>query len=196
MVIPRWSVAPLEEALGAGGTTTASAARATHPRVATMNKKYNKPLTTSMGQGIKAKIHSRPTFTMLPRSTIGRRSMKAAMRDLLLKRGEGTVPAGATTTTTVTTSLPSPPASPTSPIQRTSNQSESPSTTVSRTCASGFDATPLPLKFQEDPTTPKLSTSRWLWSPHPSRGLKASSQTLSTRGRTSSGPSSTTSRDP
>jgi hypothetical protein len=42
---------------------------------------------------------------------------------------------------------PSPPTSPTSPIQRSSNQSESPSTTVSRTRASGFDATPLLLKF-------------------------------------------------
>jgi hypothetical protein len=45
---------------------TASAMRATHPRVATMNKKYNNPLATSMVQGIKTKIHSRPAFTMLP----------------------------------------------------------------------------------------------------------------------------------
>jgi hypothetical protein len=90
----------------------------------------------------------------------------------------------------------SPPASPTSPIQRTSNQSESPSMTVSRTRASGFIATPSPLKFQGDPTLQKICTFRWLWSPRPSRGLKASSQTPSTRGRTSSGPSSITSSYP
>jgi hypothetical protein len=58
---------------------------------------------------------------------------------------------------------------------------------VSRTRTGEFDATPLLLKFQGDPTPPKLSTSWWLWSPYPSRGLKASSQTPSTCGRTSSG---------
>jgi hypothetical protein len=196
MVIPRWSVAPLEEALLVGGTTTARSTRATSPHVATMNKKYNSPLATCEGQGIKAKIHLRPTFMTIPQSTSGRRSMKAATRGLLLKGGEWTVPVGATMMTTATASPPSQPAASTSPTQRTSNQSESPSTMVSRTRASGFDTTPLPLKFQGDPTPPKLSTSRWLWSPHPSRGLKASSHTPSTRGRTSSGPSSTTSRDP
>jgi hypothetical protein len=122
--------------------------------------------------------------------------MKAVMRGVLLKQGEGTVPASTMTTTTATASPPSPPTSPTSPIQKNSNQLESPSTTVSRTRASGFDATPLLLKFQGDPTPPKLSTSRWLWSPHSSRGLKALSQTPSTYGRISSGPSSTTSKDP
>jgi CTP:molybdopterin cytidylyltransferase MocA len=66
MVIARWLVAPPEEAPGAGGRTTASAMRATHPCVATMNKKYNNPLATSVVQGIKAKIHSRPTFMTLP----------------------------------------------------------------------------------------------------------------------------------
>jgi hypothetical protein len=131
-----------------------------------------------------------------PRSTSGRRIMNAATHGVLLKRGEGTVLAGATTMTTATASPPSPPASPTSPIQRNSNQSKSPSTMVCRTRASAFVATPLLLKFQGDPTPPKLSTSRWLWSPHPSRGLKASSQTPSTRGRTSSGPSSITFKDP
>jgi hypothetical protein len=45
-VIPRWLVAPLEEATGVGGTTTTSEIRATHPRVAIMNKKYNNPLAT------------------------------------------------------------------------------------------------------------------------------------------------------
>jgi hypothetical protein len=187
MAKPCRSIAPLEEALGAGGTTTASATRATRSHVATMNRKYNNPLATSVVQGIKAKIHWRPAFTTPPRSTSGRRSLKAVTHGLLLKRGEETVPAGATTTMTATASPPSPPASPTSPIQRTSNQSESPSMMVSRTRASGFDATPLLLKFQGDPTPPKLSTSQWLWSPHPSCGLKASSQTPSTRGRTSSG---------
>jgi hypothetical protein len=147
MVKPHRSVAPSEEAPGAGGTTTASAMRATHTRAATMNKKYNNPLTTSVVQAIKAKIHTRPAFTTLPRSTSGRRSMKAATRGLLLKQGEGTVPAGAMTMTTGTASLPSPPTSSTNPIRRSSNQSESPSTMVSRTRASGFDATPLLLKF-------------------------------------------------
>jgi hypothetical protein len=189
-------LAPLEEAPGAEGTTTASIMWATHPRVATMNKKYNNLLATSVVQGIKAKIHSRPAFTMLPQSILGKRSTKAVTRGVLLNQGEGTVPAGATMTTTATASPPSPPASPTSPIQRNSNQSKSRSTMVSKTRASGFDATPLLLKFQGDPTPPKLSSSRWLWSPYPSRGLKASSQTPSTRGRTSNGPPSTTSNDP
>jgi hypothetical protein len=70
------------------------------PRMATMNKKYNNLLTTSVVQGIKAKIHSRPTSMTLPRSTSGRRSTKAVTRGVLLKQGEGIVPAGATTTTT------------------------------------------------------------------------------------------------
>jgi hypothetical protein len=60
---------PLEEAPGAGGTTTASATRATRPCAATMNKKYNNLLATSVVQGIKAKLHSRPAFTTLPQST-------------------------------------------------------------------------------------------------------------------------------
>jgi hypothetical protein len=119
-----WSLAPPEEAPGAGGTTITNAMRATRPRVSTMNKKYNNPLATSVVRGIKAKIHSRPTFMMLPQLTLGRRSMKAATRGVLLKRGEGIVPARAMTTT-ATASLPSPTASPISPIQRTSNQSES-----------------------------------------------------------------------
>jgi hypothetical protein len=45
---------------------TANTMRATHPRVATMNKKYNNPLATNVVQGIKAKIHSRLAFTTLP----------------------------------------------------------------------------------------------------------------------------------
>jgi hypothetical protein len=172
--------------------TIASAMRATCLHVATMNKKYNNPLATCVGQGTTNKIQSRPTSMMLPRLTSGRKSMRA--RGLLLKRGEGVVPGS--TTTTATACPPSPPASPTSPTQKTSNQSESPSMMVNRTHASGFVATPSLLKFQGDPTLQKLSTFRWLWSLHPSRGLKASSQTPSTRGRTSSGLSSTTSRDP
>jgi hypothetical protein len=157
--------------------------RATHPHVATMNKKYNNPLETNMGQGTTAKIQSRPTSMMLPRSTSGRKSTRAATCGLLLKREEGTAPAGTTMTTTATISSPSPPASPISPTLRISNQSESPSTTVSRTHASGFVATPLPSKFQGDPTLQKLSTSWWLWCPHPSGGLKASSQTSSVTSR-------------
>jgi hypothetical protein len=117
MVIPHWSVAPLVEATGVGGTTTTSAMRVTHPRVATTNKKYNNPLATSMGQGTMAKIKLRPTSIMLPRSTSGKKSMRAATRSLLLKQGGGTVPAGTTTMTTATAYPPSPPASPTSPTQ-------------------------------------------------------------------------------
>jgi hypothetical protein len=45
---------------------TAGAMRATHPRVATMNKKYNNPLATTVVQGIMAKIHLRPTSMTLP----------------------------------------------------------------------------------------------------------------------------------
>jgi hypothetical protein len=184
MVIPRWLVAPLEEATGAGGTTTASAMRATRPRVAIMKKKYNNPLATSVGQSTTAKIQSRSTSMRLPQSTSGRKSTRTTTRGLLLKRGEGTILSGPTMMMTATASLPSPPTSPTSPTPKTSNQLESPSMTVSRTRAIGFVATPSPLKFQRDPTLQKLSTSRWLWSPHPSRGLKASSQTRLTHGRT------------
>jgi hypothetical protein len=119
------------------------------------------------------KTQSRPTSMMLPRSTSGRKSIRAATRGLLLKQGKGTVQAGTTTTTIATASPPSPPASPTSPTLRTSNQSESSSMTISKTRASGFVAIRLPLKFQRDPTLQKLSTSRWLWSPRPSRGLKS-----------------------
>jgi hypothetical protein len=35
-----------------------------------MNKKYNNLLATSMVQGIKAKLHSRPAFVMLPQSNL------------------------------------------------------------------------------------------------------------------------------
>jgi ABC-type sugar transport system substrate-binding protein len=66
MAKPLQLVAPPQEALEARGTTTARAMRATHPRVATMNKRYNNPLTTSVVQGIKAKMHSRLAFTMPP----------------------------------------------------------------------------------------------------------------------------------
>jgi hypothetical protein len=66
MVKQRRLVTPLEEALGVGGTTTASATRATRLCVATMNKKYNNPLATSVVQGIKAKIRSRLAFMTLP----------------------------------------------------------------------------------------------------------------------------------
>jgi hypothetical protein len=127
---------------GAGGMKTASETRATRSHAVTMNKNYNNLLVTSMVQGIKAKIHSRPAFTTLPQSTLGRRSMKAATCGVLSKQGEGPIPARTTVMTTATASLPSPPTSPTNPIPRSSNQSGSPSTMVSRTHANGFDATP------------------------------------------------------
>jgi hypothetical protein len=56
--------------------------------------------------------------------------------------------------------LPSPPTSLKNPIPRSLNQSESPSTTASKTRASGADSTPLPSRSQGDPTPPKHSTSR------------------------------------
>jgi hypothetical protein len=140
-----------------------NAMRATHPCVAMMNKKYNNLLAnfaTSVAQGLKAKPHSRPAYMTLPQSTSGRRSVTAMTRSVLSKQGEGTVLAGATMMMTVTASPPSPPTSPTNPIQRSLNQSESQSMTVSRTCANGFDATLLLLKFQGDPNPPKLCTFR------------------------------------
>jgi hypothetical protein len=149
--------------LRTGGTTVASATRATRPHVTTMNKKYNNllaNLATSMVQGLRAKLHSRPAFTMLRRSTSGRRSMMATMRSVLSKQGEGTVSTSTTMTMITTASPPSPPTSLTNPIPRSSNQLESPSTMASRTHASGSDATPLLSRFQRDPTPPKLSTSR------------------------------------
>jgi hypothetical protein len=112
-----------------------------------MKKKYNNLLATSVVQGIMAKLHSRPAFMALPRSTSGRRSMKATTRGMLSKQGEGTVLAGVTMTMIATASPPSPPTSPTSYIQRSSNLSKSPCITVSRAYVSGFDATPLLLKF-------------------------------------------------
>jgi hypothetical protein len=132
-----------------------------------MNKKYNNLLATSVVQGLKAKLHSKPAFMTLPRSTSGRRPMTAAICGVLLKQQEGPVPASTTTMTTATASLPSLPISLTNPIPRSSNQLESTSTMVSKTRTSGFDATPLLLKFQEGPTPPKLSTSRWLESLKP-----------------------------
>jgi hypothetical protein len=54
-----------------------------------MNKKYNNPLATGMGQGIKSKIQSRLTYTTLPQSTSGRRSMKATTRGLSLSEEKG-----------------------------------------------------------------------------------------------------------
>jgi hypothetical protein len=68
MVTLRRSAAPLEEASGTGGTTITSATRATSPRVATSNNKYNNPLAnlaTGVTQDLKAKLHPRPAFTML-----------------------------------------------------------------------------------------------------------------------------------
>jgi hypothetical protein len=63
------SVAPPDEAPGTGGTTIASATRATSPCVATSNKKYNNLLAylaTSVMLGLKAKLHPWPAFTTLP----------------------------------------------------------------------------------------------------------------------------------
>jgi hypothetical protein len=69
MVTLRRLVTPLEEALGTGGMTIASATRARSPRLATSNKKYNNPLAhlaKGAMQGLKAKLHPRPAFTTLP----------------------------------------------------------------------------------------------------------------------------------
>jgi hypothetical protein len=55
---------------------------------------------------------------MLTRLTSKRKSIRAVTRGLLLKRGEGTIPAGTTTMTTATASPPSPLASPTSPTPK------------------------------------------------------------------------------
>jgi hypothetical protein len=74
--------------------------------VATSNKKYNNPLAnlaTSVTQGLKGKLHSRPAFMTLPRSISGRRSMMAVMRGALLRQGDGTVPIGTTTRTITVT---------------------------------------------------------------------------------------------
>jgi hypothetical protein len=139
---------------------------------------------------VEANLNDAPTVDLRQNINEGRDSW------LIIKARRKDHFGGTTTMTTATVSPPSPPASPTSPTPRTSNHSESPSMMISRTHASGFVVTPSPLKFQGYPTPQKLSTSRWLWSLHPSRGLKASSQNPSTRGRTSSGLSSTTSRDP
>jgi hypothetical protein len=81
MVTPCRLVAPLQEALGTGGTTIASATRARSPRVATSSGRYNNPLAhlaTGAMQGLKAKLHQRQAFMTLPRLILGRRSMMAA----------------------------------------------------------------------------------------------------------------------
>jgi hypothetical protein len=156
-------VAPPEEASGTGGTTIASATRATSSHVAMSSKKYNNLLTylaTSMTQGLKAKLHPQPAFTTLPRSISGRRSMMAVTHGASLRQEEGTVLTGTTTTMKTTASPPSPPTSLKNPIPRILNQLKSPSMTASRTRASGSDATPLPSRSQGDPTPLKHSTSR------------------------------------
>jgi hypothetical protein len=96
----------------------------------------------SQGQApLKASLHNAPTIDL--RQKIN----DATICGVLSKLGEGTVLASATMMTIVTASPPSPPTSPTNPIQTSSKQLESPSTTVSRTRASGFDANLLILKF-------------------------------------------------
>jgi hypothetical protein len=104
--------APQDDAPGTGGTTIART-KATSPRVATLNKKYNNPLAnlaTSVMQGLKARPHLRQLM-MLPRLILGKRSMMAATCGASLRQGEGTVPTGTTTTTTMTASPALPPTS-------------------------------------------------------------------------------------
>jgi hypothetical protein len=91
-----------------------------------------------------------------------------------LRQGEGTDLTDMTMPTIVTASLRSPPTSPIAPTPRTSNQSESPSMTISKTHASGSAATLLPSRCQGDPTLPRRSTSRLLWNPRFSLGSRAS----------------------
>jgi hypothetical protein len=124
----QWSVTHSEEIPRTGGTTVTSATRATSARVATRNKKYSNllaNLATSMPQGLKARLHSRPAFTTLLRSTSERRSMMAVTCNILSKQGEGTVPTSTTMMKTMTASPPSPPTTPKNPIPRSLNQSES-----------------------------------------------------------------------
>ena len=56
---------------------------------------------------------------------------------------------------------------------------------VSKTLLNGYDYTRPLLVLQGDTPTPRSSTSRWPWSPHPSRGSKAWRASQSTRRRTS-----------
>jgi hypothetical protein len=148
-----------EEAPGTGGMTVASATRATSPRMATLNKKYNNllaNLATSMAQGLKAKPHPRPAFTTLARSISGRRSMtaciiKARRRDHPDRYHDDDNNDRFPSFTSNITEKSYP---------KELNQSESPSMTASRTRTSGSDATPLPSRSQGDPTPQKHSTSR------------------------------------
>jgi hypothetical protein len=64
---------------------------------------------------------------------------------------------------------------------------------ASKLLNNGYVATPPPLKSQGAPTSPRSSTSRWLWTLRRSRGWRASATTQSTPGSGSRRSSSTTS---
>jgi hypothetical protein len=51
---------------------------------------------------------------------------------------------------------------------------------ASKLLRNGYIVTPPPLKSQEAPTSPRPSTSRWLWTLRRSRGWRASATTRST----------------
>jgi hypothetical protein len=65
---------------------------------------------------------------------------------------------------------------------------------ASKLLSNGYVATPPLLKSQGAPTSPRPSTSRWLWTPRRSRGWRASATTRSTPGSGSRRSTSTTSR--
>jgi hypothetical protein len=177
---------------GRSGATTAGATRtirvvtaigkASSPHVDTLTKRCNNLRDHSAAntpQGLKARPSLRPVYRMPLRLIAGRRSMTVASHGASLRQEEGTDLTDTMTLTIVTASPRSPPTSPIVPIPRTSNQSASPSTTVSKTHTSGLAATPLPLRCQGDLTLPRCSTSWWPWNPHLSLGSRASSRTPS-----------------
>jgi hypothetical protein len=65
---------------------------------------------------------------------------------------------------------------------------------ASKLLSNGYVVTPPPSKSQGAPTSPRPSTSRWLWTLRRSRGWRASATTRSTLGSSSRRSSSTTSR--
>jgi hypothetical protein len=65
---------------------------------------------------------------------------------------------------------------------------------ASKLLSNGYVATPPPLKSQEAPTSPRSSTSRWLWTLRCSRGWRASATIRSTPRSGSRRSSSTTFR--
>jgi hypothetical protein len=77
---------------------------------------------------------------------------------------------------------------------RASSRLGSPSMMARKLLSNGYIVTPPPLKSQGAPTSPRSSTSRWLWTLRRSCGWRASATTRSTPGSSSRKSSSTTSR--